>query len=442
MKIKLYAFKLYLKERLKYSHRMVGMVPNLTIFIVALVLFYTGKTSLSFKLCGKMFRTNGYGAVFLPNLFLRLTMGEALLKSSKFTKTIQSYIAEVKAVPGKEKIFADPARILMNMAIVVQKWTPASKGVLIIKYSYYFPLFLKKFDIELVMSRYYIVLEPSWAGYFDLDILSYCTLPHPVFVMTYEERDKNLLQEFDSNLKSISVGPNWWVDFENFKPQNLKRDIDVIVIASWSSFKRHYYILKALVTLKKSMENYTLKVVFVGYAGDLSNEFIRAMVKHFELQDSVEFFEEIPTEQVAHLLMRSKVNLLWSRFEGNNRSIIEGMFCDTPVVVRAGHNFGYQYPYINSLTGVFSSENELPQILKGIILGKSTFSPRTYVKEQHNYQVAIKNIADTINQLKLAHQPLPKYDGKINRLGGMSYLDSATSEKYAEDYFFLKSTIF
>jgi glycosyltransferase involved in cell wall biosynthesis len=440
-KIRLYGIKLGLKERLKYSHRMVGIILNSAIFIAAVILFYAGKSSLSFKLCGEMFRTNGYGAVSLPRLFLRLTMGKALLNSPKFNETIRNYIDEFKVAPGKEKIVAEPSRMLTSMAIVVRKWTPAGKGILIIKYSYYFPLFLKKFDIDSVMSRYHIVLEPSWAGYFDLDILSYCILPHPVFVMTYEERDKNLIEQLDSNLKSIGVGPNWWVDFENFKPQNVKRDIDVIVIASWSSFKRHYYILKALVTLKKSMTDYSLKVAFVGYAGDISTEFMRQMVEHFDLQDSVEFYEKVPTEQVAHLLMRSKVNLLWSRFEGNNRSIIEGMFCDTPVVIREGHNFGYHYPYINPLTGVFSSEKELPQVLEGIIRGNTTFTPRAYVKEQHNYLVAIKHIADTINQLEPSQQPLPECDGKINKLWGMSYLDSVTTQKYTADYDFLKSTI-
>jgi glycosyltransferase involved in cell wall biosynthesis len=441
MQIRLYALKLHLKERLKYSHSMFGMLLNAAIFIVALILFYAGKSTLAFKLCGEMFRTNGYGAVLLPRLFLSLTMGKALLNSPKFTATIQNYIDELKVAPGKEKIVADPTRMLTNMAIVVRKWTPEGKGILIIKYSYYFPLFLKKFDIDSVTSRYHIVLEPSWAGYFDLDILSYCTLAHSVFVMTYEERDKNLIEQLDSNLKSIEVGPNWWVDFDNFKPQNVKRDIDVIVIASWSSFKRHHYILKALVTLKKSMTDYSLKVAFVGYAGDISSEFMRSMVKYYDMQDSVEFYETVPTEQVANLLMRSKVNLLWSRFEGNNRSIIEGMFCDTPVVIREGHNFGYKYPYINSLTGVFSSENELPQILESIISGKLNFSPRDYVKKQHNYLVAIKQIEDAIKEFETSSELLPNCDGKINRLSSMSYLDTVTAEKYIEDYHFLKSTI-
>jgi glycosyltransferase involved in cell wall biosynthesis len=159
------------------------------------------------------------------------------------------------------------------------------------------------------------------------------------------------------------------------------------------------------------------------------------------MQDSVEFYETIPTEQVANLLMRSKVNLLWSRFEGNNRSIIEGMFCDTPVVIREGHNFGYKYPYINSLTGVFSSENELPQILESIISGKLNFSPRDYVKKQHNYLVAIKQIEDAIKEFETSSELLPNCDGKINRLSSMSYLDTVTAEKYIEDYHFLKSTI-
>lgn len=436
-----YVTKLRIKEILKYELKLLGIIPNMILFVIAIILFYSNKQIVAYKLCGEIFRTNWFGCVALPNFFLKLTVSSKLKDNKRFKKIVVRYIEQLPIAPGREKFIDDPSKLLGPMIIVVRQWTSEHKGILIIKYSYYFPIFLKFFNAELVATHYHIVLEPSWAGYFDLSILSFCTLSQPVFVMTYEERDKKFIETLDCNLKTIDVGPNWWVDFENFKPEPLVRDIDVIMIASWSSFKRHYFVLKAFVELKKSIKDYNLKAVFVGYDGDISLKLVKKIVAHFDLNDNIEFYEHIPTEQVANLLKRSKVNLLWSRFEGNNRSIIEGLFCDTPVVLKKGHNFGYTYPYINSQTGLFATEAELPIVLENIINHKITFSPRNYVLRHHNYNVALQRIEEKVNGTDKSVSPYLQSDGKINQLWGMSYLSKNTVQKYSDDYAFLKNSI-
>jgi len=54
---------------------------------------------------------------------------------------------------------------------------------------------------------------------------------------------------------------------------------------------------------------------------------------------------------VNRLLNKSKVYLLLSKKEGFNKAIIEAMHANIPGFMLEGFNFGYQYPYINSMTG-------------------------------------------------------------------------------------------
>ena len=87
-------------------------------------------------------------------------------------------------------------------------------------------------------------------------------------------------------------------------------------------------------------------------------------------------YERIPQEEVAALLWRSKIHLLWSRREGANRAIIEAMLADVPVIVRDGMTFGFRYPYINDQTGRFVPEAALADAMVEMIDTRDRYSPR------------------------------------------------------------------
>ena len=110
--------------------------------------------------------------------------------------------------------------------------------------------------------------------------------------------------------------------------------------------------------------------------------------RHYGVADQLEMYERLTPPQVNEQLNRAKVNLLWSRKEGFNRAIIEGMFAGVPGLMRRGHNYGYAYPYINSQTGRFSSEQDLPDQLAEMVDAYERFSPRAWVMEHMTCQKA------------------------------------------------------
>ncbi len=75
-----------------------------------------------------------------------------------------------------EKITSDVQLGEASDRTIVLKWpvfngAEHSKGILLIKFTRTFSFYLNHIDIEKLNSYFHVVLEPSWSGYADPDIL-------------------------------------------------------------------------------------------------------------------------------------------------------------------------------------------------------------------------------------------------------------------------------
>lgn len=349
-----------------------------------------------------------------------------------------AFVNDAEVLDRYKQFSENPASMLDGIITVVAPRSETSKGIITIAYSYYFTIFLKYFDYSKLEQDYYVVLEPSWNGLCDESILAFARFASPVFVMAYEERDYAFIASLNSNLIPLKLSANWWISPDQFtagKPQ-AQRDIDVIMVAAWAQFKRHGHFFKAINELKQRGRE--LKVTLIGYPNDMQLSDIQALAIEHDVENQISFYEWISPEEVSSLLGRAKVNIIWSRFEGLNRAIIEGMFCDTPCILREGFNFGMRYPYINSQTGCYSKENALPDTILEVIDNPSQFSPRDYVLKHHNCYKAAEFLGRAISEVDSSVRPdsvVPKLSG----LNGMEYLNDTDQEKFKPDYHQLRS---
>ena len=427
----------FIKYDLQWAKRPVVWLSQLR----AWQLSVSNQHSRAFDIISTTFRT-GWPGSFSPAVNAARRIFKDAQNESIKELIIKENINATTALERTKKFFDDPENLFEGVIIILKSCSHEEKGVLLIKYSYYFPLFAKLFHWEAIADKYHIVLEPSWAGYCEKNILMYTALPGKVYVMTYEDRDAHFINTINTNLKTVDVGPSWWVDHRQFKPSATKnRDIDILMIAAWADFKRHYQFFRAISELKK--EGCEYKVVLAGYPGDKCMDDIKSMAKHFGVFEQTTFYEWIPPEHVSELMQRAKVNVLWSRFEGNNRSIIEGMFCGTPCILREGHNYGQHYDYINPKTGILSSESALPKNLKYMVENYQRFSPRDYVLNHRSCEVATKKLNDEIKANVISdggvwNEGIVK---KVNELHGMRYFNPEERQKFQGDYNFLASMI-
>jgi glycosyltransferase involved in cell wall biosynthesis len=440
-KLKLYIYH-FIHEFIRYDHPTLKLPLSLALIVTFKIQYLNKQYLNSIQTLTLLFRSGWLGSRSYPTKTLKKILNTNLSKGMFKFKFKSQLINSVIPQKNTEKFFLNQTRLFKVILIVVKSKNRNEKGIIIIKYSYYFSLFIKLFDVEKIAENYHIVLEPSWAGFSDPNILIYTLLKTPVYVMTYEERDRLFLERINTNLIPVGIGPSWWVDQSIFNNDlYVKKDIDIVIIASWAKFKRHYYLFKTFAKLKRS--GHKLKIAMAGYPGDYKLNDIKELAEIFELNDQIQYFEWLPPVEVSELLQRSKINILWSRFEGNNRSIIEGMFCNTPCIIREGHNFGDKYPYINKQTGMEANENNLAETILSMLSNYDEFSPRDYVTKKHNNIIATKILKDTIEKTEYVNKkPFSgKTSLKVNNLHGMEYAKKDDISNYKEDYAFLKDCI-
>jgi hypothetical protein len=182
-------------------------------------------------------------------------------------------------------------------------------------------------------------------------------------------------------------------------------------------------------------------MVLIGYELDFDVDAIKRLAKYYDIYEQIEFHESLTQEEVNHHLNRSKINILWSRFEGFNRSIIEGMYANVPCILRKDFNYGHMYSYINDSTGTFADDNNLEEKILYIIDNLGQYSPRKWAIENMNIEHTISLLEGVIKKYSQINNE-PWTEGlipKINSLHGNYYWNESDYEKFKEDYDILKS---
>ena len=337
-----------------------------------------------------------------------------------------------------DALVADPGKLFKYRVIVTRSPRDGERGVIVVDYSYIFPLFAALFDLPAIAERYHIVLEPSWRGLCTADILCYANYDFPVFVQTVEPRDTAFLNALDANFVTVPIAANWWVDHRVVAPvPGTEKDLDVVMVAGWSEVKRHWRFFKVLAGLKA--DGHRLKVALVGYPQDKKREAIEDEARHFGVRDQLELHEKLPIDQVNRLLTRAKVHVLWSRKEGANRALIEALFADVPVIARQGLGYGYAYPYVNERTGRFATEASLGRTILEVIGAPERFSPRAWALANMSCQQAT-GVLDGVIGRTCAARGEPWTGGmaiKTVQLSHQQYWDPADAARFEDDYAFL-----
>jgi glycosyltransferase involved in cell wall biosynthesis len=253
----------------------------------------------------------------------------------------------------------DSPQLLRKRIFILKEPTMDEKGVLIVSFDTFGYLGLKC-DMDRIFRDYFLVLEPSWAGYCTPELMQFLDYNDTkIIVQATEKLDFDFLERLSSNLIPVKIGASNWVDERVFKDLGLEKEYDSIMIAQWGEFKRHHIYFDAI--RKTGIVNY--KACLVGAAwGGRTKQDIEELIAYYGLEKNIDIFEKLNPEDVNVLLNKSKVGVLLSLKEGSNRAIFEGIFANVPAIVLKD-NIGVNKDYINNNTGVLINRDELPEML-------------------------------------------------------------------------------
>jgi glycosyltransferase involved in cell wall biosynthesis len=354
----------------------------------------------------------------------------------------EDHVRDLQPTPATSRLFHEPHRLLGTRLLVLKSPGPRERGVLVFDYTPLFPLLPRLFHSDRILERYHLVLEPSWSGLCDLDLLCMLQYGKPIFVQVIEPYDQRFLDSCGDRVVPVPVAGNWWVDHRIIRPlPNTAKDIDVIMIAAWAGYKRHTRVFAALQTLRR--RGTRLRVALIGYPNGLTKDHIFRFARDYGVDDQLELHEGLTPEQVNQQFARAHVNLVWSRREGVNRAIIEGLLADVPGILRRGFNYGYAYPFINEGTGCFADEHDLPDQLLALRERAPSLHPRDWVLEHWSVEKAVSLLDETLRRWSLDHGEVwtTGVVKKATYLNNQSYWDPADDARFAPDYEFLRQQI-
>jgi glycosyltransferase involved in cell wall biosynthesis len=305
-------------------------------------------------------------------------------------------------------------------------------GVIILKYGQSFGRFVAVYDIERVLERYQIVLEPSWVGYRDPVFYLYFDRARHVVIQAHISEDFQTILDLHSNLVPVPFCSGNWVSDEHFHPlPGLEKDYLVVLVANWAPHKRHQLLLDAL----GRVEDRSARIALVGYPWKgYERERIEHEVRRRGLERRVDLYQRISRKEVNRVLNRSHANLLLSRKEGSSKIFYESLAAGTPCIVISDHE-GIDPSHVNDRTGIRASANELAGALEMMRREGHTFDPHAWWRENASIPVTTAALEAVLREKALEEgRPWTRGLHPKKNDPNLAYLEEGLAEHLAPAY--------
>ena len=216
----------------------------------------------------------------------------------------------------------------------------------------------------------------------------------------------------------------------------VERDIDCLMVANFSSFKRHWLLFKAMKGLPVSVS-----AVCVGVPlGSRSAESIRREAEDYGVSDRVRIVENPSQEDLRLYFQRAKVFCAMSYREGSFIAVAEALMSGTPVVMFKNAHVGTKSlisPEVGALVGSISE-------LRGQVLKFLDFDSHDQVRQIAKESISAQANCGKLNgmlanwsnenNLPWTENIEPFYSMRLS----FYYFDGVAKERLRDDYQYLK----
>lgn len=285
------------------------------------------------------------------------------------------YIAQLKA-----------SRSLTRTVILKNPGAHGEKGVLLCYFEYNLARLLTLSDSELswLEEHYHIILVASWSPT-DYALIG-CALQRmksPLFLQCANEKERLRLSRLHPKLLCLPGLACDWVSPQFYQPKpHTERTIDLLMVANWGAFKRHWEFFLAL----RKMPAH-LRVVLIGQKeGSRDKAYVQNLASRMGVPQKLEFMESLSIDQVTEIQCDSKVSIILSRREGGCVAAVESLFADCALAMRNDAHIGSS-AHINENTGLRLRPHYLAQDLLQLLQSTSKLQSRNW---------ACAHIANTI----------------------------------------------
>jgi glycosyltransferase involved in cell wall biosynthesis len=310
-------------------------------------------------------------------------------------RTINERVTRLRGQPMDWTNFDAHAtqRRLEKAVLLKPRVSERERGVLYISFEYQWLRLLSLPNLAEFAREYTLVLAPSWSPPHSLiNCLFPVYYPEPVFCQISHQRDLEYFPRLSPRYRMVPLLASNWVNPDWFQPRAFAgKDIDILMVANFGSFKRHHVLFRALRQLPAS-----LRVVLIGqHEGPRTAAHLRAEAAAFGVEGRFQLLESQPHEKVCDALTRAKISLVLSLREGSCVVVAESLFANTPVGMFAEAHVGSRQ-FINERTGRWLQPHDLSAQLLDFLASAHKFQPRQWALDN---QISCHGSSASLNRL-------------------------------------------
>ena len=266
-------------------------------------------------------------------------------------------------------------KALTTSLLLKEPGSNGEKGVLYSSFEYNWMRLLQNPNVRSFLSDYYLVGASSWSPSDYASFVHFAGLSDdPIFIGISNLADLEAYQLVAPVIQPVPIMACDWINPEFYPPRPIgQRSIDILMVANWLPFKRHWLLFEAL-----SHMRHDLRIVLVGRnAPGRTERELKAEARAFNVPQELEFHTNIGIEEVTRLQCDARIATLFSRREGSCVAPVECFFADTPVAMMRDAHVGSR-AYINKQTGILVGRSGLAHALEQFLDSAEQYKARDW----------------------------------------------------------------
>ncbi len=270
----------------------------------------------------------------------------------------------------------NPGRI--DKAVVLK--APVSdreRGVVLVSFEYQWARLMGVANLEEFTRSYLLVTAPTWSPPHAIENTLFPE-QYPdkrIVTLISNQQDRGIFEALSPKFQVAPLYASSWVDSNLYRPLPFaEKDIDIVVLANFGTYKRHFALFEALRDLPRH-----LRVVLVGQPVEgRSSKALLAEADLYGVRDRLELRESVPDEVVVDTLRRSKISLILSMQEGSCVAVAEALIANTPTGVMENAVVGSK-AFIHAQTGRLLQSRGLGRQLLDFLQAAPAMQPRAWM---------------------------------------------------------------
>lgn len=238
----------------------------------------------------------------------------------------------------------------------------AERGLLLVSFEPELQSLANLSSLPELEKRYAIVFLPTWQPFYSEALFNFAARARrPYWIMPSSTPDEELCADFGPLCRPLPFQASSWVSHAQYKCAGVVKTVDLLMLANFSAYKRHWRLFEALRDLPSSL---TVVVAGRPFSGRTAAS-LAADAAAFGVRERIQIREDPSDLEVASLLSSARLFCALSHKEGSYIAIAEALMADTPVAMFSNAIVGSK-EYINPATGYLLDPDRLlaPQLLQ------------------------------------------------------------------------------